>query len=281
MNARIIDGKAIAQSKRDSIKQDIKDRNLSPALSIILANDVEASRIYVRRKMKACDEVGIAPHLHEIPVETSTDDLITLIQSLNNDPDIHGIFVQLPLPDHHDTNAIIQSIDPRKDVDGLSALNLGKVMSGDQTGLVPCTPQGVMNILTHENIDLKGKHAVIIGRSLLFGKPMGQLLLNANCTVTQCHSKTINLPSITKQADIVIAAVGQPNMVQANWVKDGAIVIDVGITRLDDGTLSGDVNFDTVKDKVSHITPVPGGVGPMTVASLLANTVKACKNLKS
>ncbi len=274
----IINGKAIAKSKRDAIKADIKDNSLSPALAIILANDVEASRIYVRHKMKACEEIGITPRLHELPIETSTDDLITLIQTLNEDKNIHGIFIQLPLPNHHDSQAVIQSIAPEKDVDGLTAINLGKVMSGDDGGLAPCTPQGVMTMLSHEKIDLTGKHAVIIGRSLLFGKPMGQLLLNANCTVTYCHSKTVDIQTITKQADILIAATGQPKMVTSEWVKHDATVIDVGITRLDDGTLSGDVDFDDVSQKVRAITPVPGGVGPMTIASLLANTVKACKS---
>jgi methylenetetrahydrofolate dehydrogenase (NADP+)/methenyltetrahydrofolate cyclohydrolase len=274
----IINGKAIAKSKRDAIKADIKDNSLSPALAIILANDVEASRIYVHHKIKACEEIGITPRLHELPIETSTDNLISLIQTLNEEKNIHGIFVQLPLPDHHDSQAVIQSIAPEKDIDGLTVSNLGKVMSDDQTGLTPCTPQGVMSMLAHEKVDLTGKHAVIIGRSLLFGKPMGQLLLNANCTVTYCHSKTIDIQTITKQADILIAATGQPKMVTSEWVKNDAIVIDVGITRLDDGTLSGDVDFDDVSKKATKISPVPGGVGPMTIASLLANTVKACKS---
>jgi methylenetetrahydrofolate dehydrogenase (NADP+)/methenyltetrahydrofolate cyclohydrolase len=274
----IINGKAIAKSKRDAIKADIKDNSLSPALAIILANDVEASRIYVHHKIKACEEIGITPRLHELPIETSTDNLISLIQTLNEEKNIHGIFVQLPLPDHHDSQAVIQSIAPEKDIDGLTVSNLGKVMSDDQTGLTPCTPQGVMSMLAHEKVDLTGKHAVIIGRSLLFGKPMGQLLLNANCTVTYCHSKTIDIQTITKQADILIAATGQHKMVTSEWVKNDAIVIDVGITRLDDGTLSGDVDFDDVSKKATKISPVPGGVGPMTIASLLANTVKACKS---
>ena len=249
-----------------------------PSLAIILANNNPASRIYVDRKIKACKEVGITPVLHELSPSVAQDDIVSLIAQLNSDPSIHGVFVQLPLGDHLKANDIIQQIDPAKDIDGLTARNLGKVMMGDGSGLTPCTPQGVMDILRSLDLDLKGKHAVIIGRSLLFGKPMGQLLLQADCTVTHCHSKTIDLPSITRQADILIAAVGQPKLVQAGWVKDGAVVIDVGINRLDDGSLCGDVDFDTVKVKASAITPVPGGVGPMTVACLLANTVKACKN---
>jgi len=279
MNARIIDGKAIATIKKQLIKDKIASENLTPSVAIILANDLDASKIYVRRKMKICDEMRITANLHELFPNTSTKTIIDLIHTLNGDRSVHGIFVQLPLPDHHDTNAIIQSIDPRKDVDGLTAVNLGKIISDDQTGLSPCTPQGVMDMLAHENIDLHGKHAVIIGRSLLFGKPMGQMLLNANCTVTQCHSKTVDLPNITKQADILIAAVGHPNMVKSDWVKDGAVVIDVGINKGDDGKIIGDVDFDAVQKVASHITPVPGGVGPMTVISLMANVVRACTNI--
>ena len=230
----IIDGKAIASRKRQAIKQEIEAQGLSPALAIILANDLDASAIYIRNKMKACDEVGIQPHLHQLDMHTSQDDIITLIHQLNNDPTIHGIFLQLPVGNHLDSKKIIQAIAPEKDVDGLTYINLGRVMSDDQDGLVPCTPQGVMALLSHDNIPLSGKHAVIIGRSILFGKPMGQLLLNANCTVTQCHSKT--------------------------------------------NKITGDVDFDNVKSKSSQITPVPGGVGPMTIACLLANTLKACQS---
>jgi len=277
----MIDGKAIAQAKLDDLKQIITNQNLSPKLAIILANDNPASQIYVSRKMKICADIGIDPILIEFPKTVSNQDITDQIQSINNDPLIHGLFLQLPVWDHLNTDDLIQSIDPKKDVDGLTHINLGKVMAGDKSGLVPCTPQGVMAMLDHEKIDLNGKHAVIIGRSLLFGKPMGQLLLNANCTVTQCHSKTVDLPSITKQGDILIAAVGQPKMVKADWVKQGATVIDVGITKMDDGKLSGDVDFDKISKITNAITPVPGGVGPMTVACLMANVVKACKDIKT
>ena len=272
----IIDGRALAQSIQDELKTDITSHGLTPKLAIILANDVDASQIYVDRKIKVCRDIGIEPILHHLSPLVSQNDIQTLIHQLNNDHAVHGIFLQLPLPDHLDANTLINLIAPHKDVDGLTSVNLGKVMAGDDSGLTPCTPQGVMRILQSIGKPLAGKHAVIIGRSLLFGKPMGQLLLHADCTVTQCHSKTQSLPALCAQADIVIAAIGQPKMVKADWVKDGAVVIDVGITRMDDGTISGDVDFNGVKDKAAYITPVPGGVGPMTVACLMANTVKAC-----
>ena len=278
MVAQIIDGRALSQDLNKKTALQIKNASMTPHLAIILANDNPASRIYVDRKIKACVDVGIKPILHNLPATVSEVDFISLIKSCNDDPQINGIIVQLPLSDHLDTNHIIQQIDPKKDVDGLTTVNLGKMIIGDESGLVPCTPQGVMATLKSIELDLDGKHAVIIGRSLLFGKPMGQLLLHANCTVTQCHSKTVDLASLTRQADIVIAAVGQPKIVQADWIKDGAVVIDVGITRMDDGTISGDVDFDAVQDKASFITPVPGGVGPMTVACLLANTERATHN---
>lgn len=278
MSARIIDGKAIATTKQNDLKRTIAEQSLSPKLSIILANDNPASQIYVSRKIRVCRDIGIEPVLHQLTTDVSQNELIKLIDTLNNDPSTHGIFLQLPVGDHLDTNELINSIAPHKDVDGLTNINLGKVMAADDSGLAPCTPQGVMEILNHENIALSGKHAVVIGRSLLFGKPMGQLLLNANCTVTYCHSKTQNLSDLTKQADILIAAVGQPKMVKGDWVKNGAIVIDVGINRMHDNSLCGDVDFDTVKDIAKAITPVPGGVGPMTVAYLMTNVVKACQN---
>jgi methylenetetrahydrofolate dehydrogenase (NADP+)/methenyltetrahydrofolate cyclohydrolase len=275
MTAYIIDGNAIAAKKREKLAQEITDKNLSPSLAIILANDLDASAIYVNRKMKACDEIGIKHQIHKLPSDVSETEIIALIEKLNNDNNVHGVFMQLPAYDHIDDNVIIQTISPDKDVDGLTHINVGRLVAGDDSGLVACTPQGVMEILSHENIDLTGKHAVIIGRSLLFGKPMGQLLLQANCTVTQCHSRTVDLPSITAQADILIAATGQPEMVKADWVKDGAIVIDVGISKNSDGKMCGDVDFENAKNIAHAITPVPGGVGPMTVACLLANTVRA------
>ena len=283
MAARIIDGKSLAKEKRALIKAEIVGKNIFPHLAIILANENPASEIYVARKIEACKEVGIACNLYRLPSDSTENDIITMIEALNKDVGIHGIFLQLPVGDHLDSLKIIQSIDPAKDVDGLTYRNMGRVMAG-QPYLAPCTPFGVMQLLNHEKIDLSGKHAVIIGRSLLFGKPMGQMLLQADCTVTQCHSKTVNLPNIVSQADIVIAAVGQHEMVKGEWVKEGAVVIDVGINRKDDGKLVGDVNFKEVSQKASAITPVPGGVGPMTVACLLQNTVIAAAaaiNLKN
>lgn len=278
--ADIINGTAIAKTLRQAIKKQIDNNALSPALAILLANDLDASTIYVRRKMTACEEVGIKPILYKIDPNTPENDIINLVQSLNNDSNIHGIFLQLPTYSDINSHKIIQSINPEKDVDGLTVHNMGLLISGSKDGLIPCTPQGVMELLHHQNIDLTGKHAVIIGRSLLFGKPMGQLLLQENCTVTQCHSKTKNMEDIARQADILISATGQAKMVKANWVKNGAVIIDVGISKLADGSISGDVDFDDVKDIASQITPVPGGVGPMTVACLLGNTVKAATQQK-
>jgi methylenetetrahydrofolate dehydrogenase (NADP+)/methenyltetrahydrofolate cyclohydrolase len=271
----IIDGNAIAAKKREEIAQEIAENNLAPTLHIILANNLDASAIYVRRKIKACEEVGITPHLHKFDETCDQGEIISLIDPLNNDKTAHGIFMQLPAFDHIDDNVVVQSIHPDKDVDGLTHINMGRLVAGDKNGLVACTPQGVMEILAHEKIDLGGQHAVIVGRSLLFGKPMGQLLLQANCTVTQCHSHTRDLPSMTKQADILIVAVGQAEMVKADWIKHGATVIDVGISKNDDGDICGDVDFENVKNIARAITPVPGGVGPMTVANLLSNTVRA------
>ena len=270
----IIDGNAIAKQKREGIAQEIAAKKLEPTLHIILANNLDASAIYVRKKIKACEEVGITPHLHEFDKTCDQGEIIALIETLNNDTHAHGIFMQLPAFDHIDDNAVVQSIHPDKDVDGLTHINMGRLVAGDKNGLVACTPQGVMEILNHEKINLSGQHAVIIGRSLLFGKPMGQLLLQANCTVTQCHSHTRDLPSITKQADILIVAVGQAEMVKTDWVKKGAIVIDVGTSKNSNGKFCGDVDFENVKNIARAITPVPGGVGPMTVANLLSNTVR-------
>lgn len=280
MAAKIIDGKALAKTRREQIKKEIADKNLHPRLAIVLANDNPASAIYVKRKIEACEEVGISCTLHKLPDDCNEQDILTTIDMLNRDTNVHGLFLQLPIADHMDSDKIIQSISPNKDVDGLTYTNIGRVVAG-QPYLAPCTPFGVMEMLKNEAIDLNGKHAVIIGRSLLFGKPMGQMLLQANCTVTQCHSKTVDLPSITKQADILIAAVGHAHMVKKDWVKDGATVIDVGINRLENGKITGDVDFETVKDIAGAITPVPGGVGPMTVACLLQNTVIATEHLST
>lgn len=274
MTARIIDGRALAKIRRDAIRKEIEEKNIFPHLAIILANDNPASAIYVKRKQEACKEVGIACSLYTMPKDCEENDVLSMIDSLNKDSAISGLFLQLPLPDHLDPIRIVQAIDPAKDVDGLTYSNLGRVMVGIPH-LTPCTPLGVMDMFQHENIKLEGKHVVIIGRSLLLGVPLGQLLLQADCTVTHCHLQTRNLPDLTRQADILVVAAGDPHLVKRDWVKPGAVVIDVGINRLEDGTITGDVDYENVKEVASAITPVPGGVGPMTVASLLRNTVDA------
>lgn len=280
MSAQLIDGKAIAANLLQTIAQEISGGNKSIGLAVILVGDDPASHVYVGSKIKACAEVGIQSFEHKMPEDSTEKDIRHVIQNLNNNPDVHGILLQLPLPDHLSKvqESLVQSISPSKDVDGLTTVNAGKLFLGHDDGLVPCTPQGSLLLIKSVEENLSGKNAVVIGRSNLFGKPMAQLLLQENCTVTIAHSRTRDLAAVCKQADILVAAVGRPKMVQADWVKDGAIVIDVGINRMDNGKLCGDVDFDTVKEKASAITPVPGGVGPMTIACLLANTVKASEN---
>ena len=280
MSAQLIDGKAIASDFRKSIAKEISGDNKAIGLAVILVGDDPASHVYVGSKIKACAEVGIQSFEHKMPEDSTEKDIRHVVQNLNNNPDIHGILLQLPLPDHLSAvqESLVQSIMPEKDVDGLTSVNAGKLFLGHDEGLVPCTPQGSLRLIKSVEENLSGKNAVVIGRSNLFGKPMAQLLLQENCTVTIAHSRTQDLAAVCKQADILVAAVGRPKMVQADWVKSGAIVIDVGINRMENGKLCGDVDFDAVKEKVSAITPVPGGVGPMTIACLLANTVKASKN---
>lgn len=283
--SQIIDGKAVAARVKDEIAADVdtlKQQAIETGLAVILVGDDPASHVYVRNKIAACEKTGIKSIEHRVPADTSAEALKSIITDLNNDKNVHGILLQLPLPDHLDANELILCIDPDKDVDGLHPLNAGRLMAG-LDGMVPCTPQGSLILIQEIEKDLTGMNAVVIGRSLLFGKPMGQLLLGENCTVTQCHSRTRDLPAVCAQADILIAAVGRPQMVGADWVKPGAIVIDVGINRIDHPTesgkskLVGDVDFDAVKDIAGAITPVPGGVGPMTIACLLKNTLKAAK----
>jgi len=280
MTATIIDGKAIAAALRRDVAgrvADMKARSIHPGLAVILVGDDPASAVYVGNKVRACAEAGIESREHRFSSTATQGDVAALIRTLNDDDGIHGILLQLPLPGHLDSDALIQAIDPAKDVDGLTIANAGRLFAG-LPGLVPCTPQGSMLLLKSVRQNLSGLHAVVIGRSLLFGKPMGQLLLGADCTVTQAHSKTRDLPSLTRQADILVAAAGRANMVTGDWIKPGAIVIDVGINRMPDGRLSGDVDFDEAARVASAITPVPGGVGPMTIACLLMNTVKAAEN---
>lgn len=280
--ANIIDGKAHAADFRENLRQKISSMPVKPGLAVILVGEDPASQVYVGNKVKACHAAGIESFKHRLPETTTEKQLLDLIDKINDDNNIHGILLQLPLPKHLNSQKAIYRIDPDKDVDGLHPLNIGRLMSAVD-GIVPCTPQGTNMLLKTVHTEMSGMHAVVIGRSILFGKPMGQILLQENCTVTQCHSRTRDLPEICAKADIVIAAVGRPQMVKADWVKSGATVIDVGINRLehpdDPGKtkLVGDVDFDIVKEKAGAITPVPGGVGPMTIACLLANTVKAAE----
>lgn len=279
----IIDGKAIAKDKRTAIARDVSALKTPPGLAVILVGDDPASQVYVRHKIKACADVGITSTEHRLPATATSHDVRNTIIALNTDDSVHGILLQLPLPDGLDSDSLIQLIAPHKDVDGLTYTNIGKLVAGDADGLCPCTPQGSLALIKSVETELSGMHAVVIGRSLLFGKPMASLLLAENCTVTTAHSRTKDLSSLCKTADILIAAVGREHMVTADWVKDGAIVIDVGINRRNDGKLCGDVDTDDVVQNANAraITPVPGGVGPMTIAYLLANTLQAASVIES
>ena len=276
---KILDGKAVSLKVKESVKvraDELKKFGVEPTLAVVLVGEDKASQTYVRAKEKACNEYGIKSVAHRLSENTTQNELLALINVLNLDDSIHGILVQLPLPKHIDTNVVLAAIDPRKDVDGFHAVNVGKLVSG-LDGFVPCTPLGVMEILKEYGIEVAGLNAVVIGRSNIVGKPMANLLLNASATVTVTHSKTKNLKEICKNADLIVAAIGRPFFLKADMVKDGAIVVDVGINRLDDGRLVGDVDFDEVAPKCSYITPVPGGVGPMTIAMLLNNTILAAQ----
>ncbi len=276
---KILDGKAVSLKVKESVKvraDELKKFGVEPTLAVVLVGEDKASQTYVRAKEKACNEYGIKSVAHRLSENTTQNELLALINVLNLDDSIHGILVQLPLPKHIDTNVVLAAIDPRKDVDGFHAVNVGKLVSG-LDGFVPCTPLGVMEILKEYGIDVAGLNAVVIGRSNIVGKPMANLLLNASATVTVTHSKTKNLKEICKNADLIVAAIGKPFFLKADMVKDGAVVVDVGINRLDDGRLVGDVDFENVAPKCSYITPVPGGVGPMTIAMLLNNTILAAQ----
>jgi bifunctional protein folD len=279
---KILDGKAVSLKVKESVKiraDELKKFGVEPTLAVVLVGEDKASQTYVRAKEKACNEYGIKSVAHRLSENTTQNELLALINVLNLDDSIHGILVQLPLPKHIDTNVVLAAIDPRKDVDGFHAVNVGKLVSGLE-GFVPCTPLGVMEILKEYGIDVAGLNAVVIGRSNIVGKPMANLLLNASATVTVTHSKTKNLKEICKNADLIVAAIGKPFFLKADMVKDGAVVVDVGINRLDDGRLVGDVDFEEVAPKCSYITPVPGGVGPMTIAMLLNNTILAAQAKK-
>ncbi len=277
--AKLIDGKVISAAVKDSVAKEVeklKDEGIQPGLAVIIVGEDPASKVYVANKEKACEQIGMKSLKFALPEETSNEELLTLIDKLNKDNSVSGILCQLPLPKHLDEKAVIEAIDPIKDVDAFHPVNVGKIMTGDYDFL-PCTPAGIMEMLDYENIDINGKTCVVIGRSNIVGKPMAMLLLHKNGTVTICHSRTKNLKEVCASADILVAAVGRPNFVTADMVKDGAVVIDVGINRMSDGKLCGDVNFAEVEPKASYITPVPGGVGPMTIATLMKNTLTAAK----
>lgn len=279
--AILIDGKETARAVRGEIRDAVaaftKESGVIPGLAVVIVGDDPASRVYVRNKHRACEEVGIRSDVHALPADTSEAELLTLVAGLNADPTVNGILVQLPLPKHLDEEKVILAIDPAKDVDAFHPVNVGKIMIGN-FAFAPCTPAGVMELLRHYNIPVAGKHCVIIGRSNIVGKPQAMLMLRENATVTVCHSRTVGLADITRTAEILVAAVGRPGFVTADMVRDGAVVIDVGINRTAEGKLCGDVDFAAVSEKASYITPVPGGVGPMTITMLLKNTLAAAKD---
>jgi methylenetetrahydrofolate dehydrogenase (NADP+)/methenyltetrahydrofolate cyclohydrolase len=280
--ASVIDGKAIAAALRDAIAKQVsalKAKDVEPGLAVILVGDDPASHVYVGNKVKACEQVGITSYEQRLADTATEQEIRHVIKNLNANPKVHGILLQLPLPAHlaDVQETLVQSIAPEKDVDGLTTINAGKLFLGLEDGLVPCTPQGSLLLIKSVKDNLSGLNAVVIGRSNLFGKPMAQLLLQENCTVTTAHSRTKDLEAVCKNADILVAAVGRPKMVKGSWIKPGAIVIDVGINRMDDGKLCGDVDYAEASEVASAITPVPGGVGPMTIACLLQNTLKAAQ----
>ncbi|MGN7387796.1 bifunctional methylenetetrahydrofolate dehydrogenase/methenyltetrahydrofolate cyclohydrolase FolD [Sporosarcina sp. SAFN-015] len=279
MSAKLIDGIAIGKELREEIKEGVgilEASGCKPGLAVILVGEDPASQTYVKNKEKSSIEVGMKSELIRLPATVTEEELLSHVDRLNNDESIHGILVQLPLPKHINEDLVIQAIDPSKDVDGFHPQSVGKMMIGQKTFL-PCTPHGIMEMLKRSNIDIAGKHAVIIGRSNIVGKPMGQLLLQKDATVTYCHSKTKDLPSFTKQADILIAAIGRAKFITDEHIKEGAVVIDVGMNRDEHGKLCGDVDFEKAKEVASSITPVPGGVGPMTITMLLKNTLQSAE----
>ena len=278
MAAEVIDGATVARGVRERVAAEVAELaagGARPGLATVLVGDDPASKIYVRRKIEACEEVGIASSNHELAAETGEEELAALLERLNADDSIHGILLQLPVPPQIDADAMVARIDPLKDVDGLTPINAGLLVQGGD-GLVPCTPAGVMELLRAAGAELRGAEAVVIGRSKLVGRPLASLLLREDATVTTCHSRTRDLAAVCARADVLVAAVGSPKLVNAEMVREGAIVIDVGTNRTEDG-LVGDVDFETVREKAAAITPVPGGVGPMTIAMLLSNTVEAAR----
>jgi methylenetetrahydrofolate dehydrogenase (NADP+)/methenyltetrahydrofolate cyclohydrolase len=283
MTAQLIDGNALSKQLRTQVATDtakLKAQGLTPGLAVVLVGDNPASQVYVRNKVKACEEAGLHSVLEKYEASMSEADLLARVEALNNDPSIHGILVQLPLPAHIDAQKVIEAISPAKDVDGFHIASAGALMTG-MPGFWPCTPYGCMKMLESIGYQLKGKHAVVIGRSNIVGKPMALMLLQQNATVTICHSGTPDLKAMTLQADVIVAAVGKRNVLTADMVKPGAVVLDVGMNRNDEGKLCGDVDFDGVKEVASHITPVPGGVGPMTITMLLVNTLESAQRALS
>lgn len=279
MTAEIIDGKKVAQQVREDWKKRadaLKDRGILPGLAVIIVGDDQASKVYVRNKVRACAEVGLHSEVHEFPADTTEDMVLERIKQLNQNENIHGILVQLPLPQHIREERVLETIAVDKDVDGFHLYNIGALVVGE-TVFPPCTPYGVMSLIDHIGIPIEGQNAVVVGRSNIVGKPMALMLLERSATVTICTSKTRDLAQFTGLADILVVATGRPGLITASMVKEGAIVIDVGINRLPDGKLVGDVDFDSVKERAGYLTPVPGGVGPMTISMLVANTIQAAE----
>jgi methylenetetrahydrofolate dehydrogenase (NADP+)/methenyltetrahydrofolate cyclohydrolase len=277
----IIDGKSRAAEVREGLKgavESLKKKGIDPKLDVILVGEDPASQIYVRNKEKACNSIGIESEVHKLPADTKEGKLISLVKKLNSDKTVHGILVQLPLPKHMSPEKALNTIDAGKDVDGLNVENMGMLIKGEGDPFIPCTPQGIMDLIASTGTEIKGKEAVVIGRSNIVGKPIAILLLKSHATVTICHSRTVDLASVAKKADILVAAIGKSKLVKKDWIKPGAVVIDVGMNR-DQGKLCGDVDFWAAKEVAGHITPVPGGVGPMTIAMLLKNTLKAASNI--
>ncbi|MDQ0088213.1 methylenetetrahydrofolate dehydrogenase (NADP+)/methenyltetrahydrofolate cyclohydrolase [Paenibacillus anaericanus] len=282
MTAQLISGKQISEEIRKGLRKEVEQllsQGLTPGLAVVLVGEDPASQVYVRNKEKACQDLGFYSEVHRLPASTSEEDLLALVDKLNHQDSIHGILVQLPLPQHIHEKSVIDAISVKKDVDGFHPVNVGNLMIGDDS-LLPCTPAGVIELIKRAGVDISGKHAVVIGRSNIVGKPVSLLLQRENATVTMCHSRTANMKELTKQADILVVAIGRANFVDASFVKPGAVVIDVGMNRLDNGKLAGDVDFESVKEISGPITPVPGGVGPMTITMLMMNTVLAAKRLK-
>lgn len=279
MTATIINGKQIAEDIREGIRQEmeqLKTTGFQPGLAVVLVGEDPASQVYVRHKEKACHDLGYYSEVHRLPSTTSQEELLAMVDKLNNQENINGILVQLPLPKQIEEKAIINAISPEKDVDGFHPISVGNLVIGDDS-LLPCTPAGVIELIKRAGVEISGKHAVVIGRSNIVGKPVSLLLQRENATVTMCHSRTSNMKELAKQADILVVAIGKANFVDASYIKPGAVVIDVGVNRLDNGKLAGDVDFESAKEVSGPITPVPGGVGPMTITMLMQNTLVAAK----